>query len=82
MTECYLRKQTMRDVLFLNKIYEVTNNEEIKSISDIIDMENIDFNQRQTVELFLLKLKNQIGSWYDMLVGMMEHFDYDIVSIL
>jgi hypothetical protein len=78
----FLRKQNMRDILFLNEIYKVTTDEEIQEIIKLIDLSNLDFNQRQQVELFFLKLKNIIGTWYDMLVGMMEYFDLDVINVL
>ena len=78
----FIKKQEMKDVLFLNKIYEVTNDEEIQNIVDILYNEKLDFKERQKVELFFFKLYRQIGSWYDMLVGMMEHFDIDVISVL
>ena len=78
----FIRRQQMRDVLFLNELYKVTDDKEIFSMINIIDSEELTFQQRQTIELFLHRLKNQIGSWYDMLVGLMEHFDVDIVNVL
>lgn len=78
----FIRRQSMRDVLFLNEIYKVTDDKEIQAIIDIIDLEYLTFQQRQDVELFFFKVKTQIGTWYDMLVGLMEHFDLDVVNVL
>jgi hypothetical protein len=78
----YIRHQEMRDILFLNKLYKVTTDEEMAQMITIIDMEVIDFNNRQRLELFFLKLKNEFESYYDMLVGLMNHFDFDVVNVL
>lgn len=78
----FVRRQEMRDVLFLREIYKVTNDKEIQEIFDLVDLDELSFQQRQKVELFFLKLKNVIGSWYDMLVGLMEHFDLDVMNVL
>lgn len=78
----FIRKQNMRDTLFLNEVYKVTDDSEIQEIIDLIYLEDLDFHQRQKVELFFQKMKTQIGTWYDMLVGMMEHFDIDIINVL
>lgn len=78
----FIKKQSMRDVLFLREIYKVTDDTEIQEIVDILYHDKLNFKQKQKVELFFHKLKKQIGSWYDMLVGMMEHFDMDVIVIL
>jgi hypothetical protein len=78
----YMRREKIRDVLFLNKLYEVTDDKELGEMINIIDLEDVGFEDRQKLELFFLKLRNKIGSYYDMLVGLMNHFDFDIVNVL
>ena len=78
----FVRREKMKDVLFLNELFKITTKEEIQSMSNLIDNEDLTFEQKQILELFLLRLHNHFGSWYDMLVGLMEHFDIDVVNVL
>lgn len=78
----FFRQQEMRDVLFLNKLYKVTTDKELAEMINITDLDVIGFEDRQKLELFLLKLKNEFDSYYDMLVGLMNHFDFNVINVL
>jgi len=78
----FLRKNRMPDVLYLKHLYEVTTDAEIKAMIVLLDKEHLTSQERQEAELFFLKVRQRFDTWYDAMLGLVENFDFDLLTIL
>lgn len=72
------------DCLFIKNLMKVTNNKELKEILDLLDREDhkITLPEREKIELFMLKVKNKIGSWKDSVYGLYQNYDLDVYKLV
>ena len=76
------RKTQFNDALFLKKLHTVTTEQEIQEIIKLIDEPEYDFMTQQKIELFFHKIKGGFETWYETVLGLMEHYDFDLMGIL
>ena len=72
------------DCLFIKNLMKVTDNKELKEILDLVgrDDQNISLPERMKIELFMLKVKNQIGTWKDSVYGLYQNYDMDVFNLM
>ena len=72
------------DYLFIKNLMKVTDNEELKEILDLVSREDQDISlpERMKIELFMLKVKNQIGTWKDSVYGLYQNYDMDVFNLM
>lgn len=72
------------DYLFIKNLMKVTDNEELKEILELVsrDDQDITLPERMKIELFMLKVKNQIGTWKDSVYGLHQNYDMDVYNLM
>lgn len=70
------------DNMFIRHLFQVTNKDEIDEIVNLIDVEHINTIDKQRIELFMLKVKDKFGNWFDSLYGLQENFDIDMKNLM
>ena len=72
------------DYLFIKNLMEVTDNKELKEILALVSREDekITLPEREKIELFMLKVKNKIGTWKDSVYGLYQNYDMDVYNLM
>ena len=72
------------DYLFIKNLMKVTDNKELKEVLDLVsrDDQDITLPERMKIELFMLKVKNQIGTWKDSVYGLYQNYDMDVYNLM
>lgn len=72
------------DYLFIKNLMKVTDNTELREILDLLDRDDhkITLQERESIELFMLKVKNKIGSWKDSVYGLYQNYDMDVYKLV
>ena len=78
------QKQKEYDYLFIKNLMKVTDNTELREILDLLDRDDhkITLQERERIELFMLKVKNKIGSWKDSVYGLYQNYDMDVYKLV
>lgn len=82
MSMLYFEKPPEFDSMFVKNLLQVTNKREIREITNLIDSESVNTIDMAKIELFMNKVKDRFGNWFDSLYGLQQNFDMDLSKVM
>lgn len=72
------------DSIFVRNMMKVSSRAEINEIVVLLEKDPKDIvpYEREKIELFAMKVKQQIGSWKDSIHGLYQNFDMDVCNMV
>lgn len=71
------------DSIFIRNMMKISSEKEIREIICLLEKDPTFINprEREKIELFMLKVQQQIGSWKESFLGLYQNFDVDVFRL-